>query len=820
MLDGIRVLDVTDERGGLASMILAGLGADVVAVEPPDGNPARRLAPFAGDDPGANRSLVHWAANRGKRSAVLDLGGSEEDRDRFRRLVAAADVLFETRVPGLLDDPGLGLGVDDLAALNPTLVHVTMSGFGSTGPRSSWRAPDLVALAAGGQLLLSGDADRAPLRCSVPQAWAHACGDAADAALIALFERLGSGRGQHCDISAQQSVMQATQSLVLNHVFGAQLGARVGGGMRLGPLDIRLVWPCLDGTVSITFLFGASAGPFSQRLFHWIWEEGGCDEATRDLDWVMFGSMMQDGEVPLSEFDRLKGLLADFCMTKTKQELFEAALSRKLLIAPAATIADVFETPHFVERDYWDHVEEPVLGRTIRHPGPIVKPSTGRRPVLGRAPDLGAHTAEVLAEWDAAGPATPVPGPAAAPASDDGELRGPLSGLKVLDFMWSLAGPSITRVIADYGATVVRVESSVRIEMGRTLNPFWQDKTDPEGSGVFLNANAGKLGLCLDLNSPQGREVALDLARWADVVTESFSPTAMTRWGLDYEHLREVNPGIVMMSSSLAGHTGPLAPFAGFGNLAAAMAGFYHTTGWPDRTCVGPYGGYTDYLSPRFAIAALLAALQRRARTGEGCYLDFSQTEAAMWALGPAFAEFEANGRIWERAGNADRNQVPNVVAPTRGDDRWIAVTCEDDAQWATLANLAGRPDLAGLDVAERHARREEVEAAVSEWTATKDGHDLAAALQAAGVPAHALVDSVDLWNDPHLAHRGHWVWVDHDRFGSIPIEGTRFQLSRTPAPPLRAAPTLGQHAYEILTELLGYDADRIADLAASAALE
>ena len=294
----------------------------------------------------------------------------------------------------------------------------------------------------------------------------------------------------------------------------------------------------------------------------------------------------------------------------------------------------------------------------------------------------------------------------------------------------------------------------------------------------------------------------------------------MTRWGLDYEHLREVNPGVVMMSSSLVGHTGPLAPFAGFGNLAAAMAGFYHTTGWPDRTCVGPYGGYTDYLSPRFAIAALLAALHHRARTGEGCYLDFSQTEAAMWALGPAFAEFEANGRIWERTGNADRNHVPNVVVPTRGEDRWIAVVCEDDAQWATLAGLAGRPDLAGLAGADRHARRAEIEAAVGEWTATEDGQDLAVALQAAGVPAHALLDSTDLWNDPQLAHRGHWVWVDHDRFGSIPVEGSRFQLSRTPAPPVKAAPTLGQHAYEILTEVLGYDADRIADLAAAAALE
>ena len=349
----------------------------------------------------------------------------------------------------------------------------------------------------------------------------------------------------------------------------------------------------------------------------------------------------------------------------------------------------------------------------------------------------------------------------------------PLAGVKVLDFMWSLAGPSITRVLADYGATVVRVESSQRIEMGRTLNPFWQGKTDPEGSGVFLNANAGKLGICLDLNAEEGRGVVRDLARWADVVTESYSPRAMARWGLDYESLRAVNPGIVMMSSSLAGHTGPLSSFAGFGNLASAIAGFFHTTGWPDRTCVGPYGGYTDYLSPRFAVASVLAGLHRRRVTGEGCYLDFSQTEATMWTLGPAFAEFEVNGRIWERVGNADRNHAPNAVLPTAGDDRWIALACTTDDEWRALCAVAGLgDDLAALDTPARLGRAGEIEAALAEWTASRAGAALAAELQAAGVPAHELVDAIDLWNDEHLAHRGHWAWGRARPAGPHPDRG------------------------------------------------
>ncbi len=811
MLDGVRVLDLTDRRGNLASMILAGLGAEVIAVEPPTGIAARMLSPFAGGVPDPDRSLVHWATNRGKRSIVLD-PSSATDRGTFADLVANADILFS-------DDPARlsELGIEPVGH-NPRLIHVAMSGFGIGGPKSDWAAPDLVALAAGGQLRLSGDADRAPLRCSVPQAWVHTSGDAADAALIALHERHSSGLGQVVDISAQQSVMQATQSLVLNHAFGVEPGARVGGGMRLGPIDVRLVWPCLDGTVTITFLFGAAVGPFSHRLFQWIWEEGQCDEATRDSNWVELGNQIHTGEVPVSEFERLKDVLAAFCLTKTKSELFDAALERKLLIAPASSIADVFDTAHFHERDYWDSVDQPQLGRAIRQPGPIVKPSFGRLPTLGRAPLLGEHTEEILAELDRnARDDTPT---AHAPSAG-GEGRGPLAGLKVLDFMWSLAGPAITRVLADYGATVVRIESSARIEMGRTLNPFWQDKTDPEGSGVFLNANAGKLGVCLDLNTEEGREVARDLAKWADVVTESYSPTAMRRWGLDYENLRKINPSLIMMSSSLAGNVGPLSNFAGFGNLASALAGFFNTTGWPDRTCVGPYGGYTDYLSPRFAIAALLAGLERRRATGEGVDLDFSQAEGAMWALGPAFAEFEANGDLWGRTGNTDRNLSPHLVAPTAGDDRWIAVVCESDDQWRTLCDLAGfGEDLADLNVDERLARNQEIEDLISAWTATQSAGPLSTTLQAAGIPAHELVDAVDLWNDEHLAQRNHWVWVEHDKHGQIPLEGSRFRMSRTPAPPIQAPPTLGQHAFQVLTEIVGYDTDRIAELAANEILE
>ncbi len=814
MLGDIRVLDLTDERGQVAGAILAGLGAEVIAIEPPGGTRSRRLAPFAGDVVDPERSLIHWSANRGKRSVVLDLEGSATDRDRFLDLARGADVLFENAAPSQLE--ALGFDRTALAELNPALVHIAITPFGSEGPKSTWQAPDLVALAAGGQLLLSGDADRAPVRCAVPQAWFHVAGDAADAALVALWDRHRTGRGRWGDVSAQESIMQATQSQVLAAPFKAQPGARIGGGMRMGPVDVRLVWPCKDGTVSITFLFGAAVGPFSARLFQWIWEEGGCDEATRDKDWIMFGTHLHTGEEPVEEFDRLKSVLEAFVRDRSKQELLDAAMTRKLLIAPASTIEDVFGFDHFVARDYWDHVEHPELRRTVRYPGPVVQPSFGRLAPLGAAPKLGEGDADLL-DAPVRRPAVAVP----AATSEQPDPHAPLAGLKILDLMWSLAGPSITRGLADNGATIVRVESSERIEMGRTLSPFWLNEPGAESSGVFLNANAGKLGLCLDLRKPEAIAVIEDLVRWADVVTEAYSPGAMARFGLSYERLRELNPGIVMMSSSLLGQTGPMASFAGFGNLGAAMAGFYFTTGWADRQCVGPYGGYTDYLSPRLGIAALMAALHRRQVTGEGCYLDFSQTEGAMWALGPAFADFEVNDRIWERAGNRDRNVAPHLVAPAAGEDRWLALVCEDDDQWRALCELAGfGDDLARLGVEERLARAAELEERITGWTADQDADELAARLQARGVPAHVTVTSAELWDDSQLEHRGHWVTVDHAIHGPVPIEGRRFQLAGSPPFAPASAPTLGEHAYHVLHDLLGYEDERIGDLAAAEVLE
>jgi benzylsuccinate CoA-transferase BbsF subunit len=407
---------------------------------------------------------------------------------------------------------------------------------------------------------------------------------------------------------------------------------------------------------------------------------------------------------------------------------------------------------------------------------------------------------------------------------EEGEALPALAGVKSLDLMWAMAGPAATRVLADYGAAVVRVESTHRVEVARTLGPWHNRQPGPENSGAFQTLNAGKLGITLDLTKEAGRAVLHDLVRWADVVAEAFSPKAMRAWGLDYESLRKVKPNIIMVSTCLMGQTGPLSMLAGFGNMAAAISGFHNLTGWPDRTPAGPYLAYTDTVSPRFTAVAIMAALEYRQRTGRGQYIDQSQAEAALHFLGPALLDYTVNGRVQERMGNRDPQMAPHGVYPAAGEDRWVAIAVGNDEQWQALCEVIERPEMVRDErfetMAARLAHQNELDTIVGEWTSRREMQEVEAALQARGVPASAVQNSGELYGDPQLAHRGHFVAVEHEVHGTTTVEGSRFRLSRTPARIERSGPTFGRDNEHVLKEILGYDDERIAELIATGALE
>jgi crotonobetainyl-CoA:carnitine CoA-transferase CaiB-like acyl-CoA transferase len=343
----------------------------------------------------------------------------------------------------------------------------------------------------------------------------------------------------------------------------------------------------------------------------------------------------------------------------------------------------------------------------------------------------------------------------------------------------------------------------------------------PEKSALFHSTNAGKRLITLNLGCPEGRQVALDLVGWADVVAESFSPRAMKSFGLDYETLRGVKPELIMLSTCLMGQTGPLAMFAGYGNLAAAIAGFYSITGWEDRDPAGPFGAYTDYIAPRYNALAILAALDHHRRTGEGQHIDLAQAEAAMHFITPAVLSYTGNGHVQSRLGNRDLNWAPHGAYPVAGEDAFITIACETDAQWQALRSLLPQTGTSDFGTVEqRLADQDRLDEIISASTVGLDGYALEQTLQAAGIPAAMIQNSEELVRDQQLNHLGHFVELPHHEGGNTTIEAARIRMSRSQPSVDSSAPTFSRDMMFVLNDLLGYDDDKLGELLVSGALE
>jgi crotonobetainyl-CoA:carnitine CoA-transferase CaiB-like acyl-CoA transferase len=402
-------------------------------------------------------------------------------------------------------------------------------------------------------------------------------------------------------------------------------------------------------------------------------------------------------------------------------------------------------------------------------------------------------------------------------------MTAPLAGLKVMDLAWVVAGPLIGRALAEFGATVVRIESSRRVETARLMGPFPGGKTDVQQSVLFENCNANKYGLSLDLSTPQARAVALELACWADVVVESFMPGQMARFGLGYERLNALNPSLIMLSTSLMGQSGPYSQFSGYGNVGAALAGYQLLVGQPDELPIGPFGPYTDYVGPRFGIVTLLAALDHRRRTGEGCLVDISQAEAGISFLAPQIAQYRATGHNAAALGNRDPAYAPHGVFRAAGNDSWVAIVARNDAEWRRLAtHIGGEPlaaDLRFVTLEQRKLNEDALERAIGLWAATRQAAVVERELQAHDIPAHIVAGSEEFVADVQLRTRGHLVRMAHPLMGETVFENSRYLMSDTPASFERTAPTFGRDNDFVLGSLLGYDAARIDALRQSGAL-
>ena len=776
VLNDVRVLDLSAPDAWLAGQLLADMGAVVELWELPDAAEVDR----------------YWrqAYANGKTCRRVDW---RHDLHRLLTQLAGADVVIESLGQTWLD--AIGMTAESFDRRFPHLIRVSITGHGSEGPKAGWAATDLTACAASGFLYVSGAPGRAPLRIGAPQAFHHAAADAVVGIQIALLERQQSGRGQHLDLSAQQSTTYALLNRALDKPAGQARAMRAGSESRIGPVSLRSLYPAADGWVLVLQGIVPPLVAFMNRLTEWLHELQLLEVSQLGQSWGQTAMKMATGSITQTQWAPIQEAIAAAVATRTKAELMTVAVERRLLIAPVLSVADVLNSRHAQDRSL-------VIKRFgAKRLGPFARLSASPFP-LQRA---GSQT------W----------APRELPVSGAASTALPLAGVKILDLFWVVAGPGSTRMLADYGATVVHVESSTRVDMVRNVPPYYDGIVDPEHAAAHHSTNTNKLNLALNLAVPTAREVLLDLVRWADVVTESFAPGAAARMGISWAEVQRLNPRAIMISSCLMGQTGAYSDYAGYGNLAAAVSGFHGLAGWPDEAPTGCFGPYTDFLGVRFNAMAILAALEHRRVTGEGQYIDMAQSEAAMNFLGAECMRYVMSGKVSAPNGNRDTTCVPQGVWRVVGEDRWLALSVRNDGDWRALCTVAGAALLPvrDLDLTARRAREDELEALLADWLIDQSGETIEASLQALGVPAHRVLDTHDLFTDPQLQHRQHYQPVRHNRHANVFVESTRITMSRTRPRQPEVAPWFGVDNETVLRDVLGYDGAKIAALTQADAL-
>jgi crotonobetainyl-CoA:carnitine CoA-transferase CaiB-like acyl-CoA transferase len=847
-LRGIRVIELADEIGEYAGKVLAGLGADVIKVEPPGGESTRRIGPFYLDSGDPDQSLYFWNYNFGKRGVIID-DETDEGKRKLAALIASADVLLETRGEAWMQRCGLARA--ELAGRHPRLVHVRVSAFGDSGPWSQYKGSDLVHLALGGVMMNcgyspdpEGNYDTPPVAPAMWQAY-HITGEMAAYGVVgALNHRLETGEGQYLAVSVHDAVSKNTETDIPNWVFARRVHLRQTCRHSSPLISGPTIGQTADGRWLLpyrTYLRGyVDAFPGTVRLM----AKHGMQLDLEDAGYL-------EPEVRTSEkFNVYYGALVDRFIRAFSfdREIWREAQAEGLPWAPLRRPEEILQDEHFLSRRSFADVEHPELGRTFRYVvakwlAPGVPWRTGPR-----APLMGEHNDEIFTELPTAQPAPVTAAPPKArplgerPLSKRGKPFA-LDGIRIIDLSWLLASGGAGRFLTALGAEVIKIEHLSRVDGMRFSNgpvpPGGRAQRDAatgplmhtlgpkdwNRGGGFMEINSGKRSFSLDLKTAEGRAILSELIKTADVVTEGFSPGTMERMGFGYERLKELKPDIVYVQQSGLGQAGVYGRLRCYGPVAAAFAGLTEMSGLPEPYPPAGIGySYLDWFGAYNMALAIVSALYRRRVTGEGCWVDSSQVETGMYLTGTAPLDFAANGRRWQRYGNASpyKPAAPHAAFRTSGKDRWIAIACFTDEEWRGLVGALGDPSLladpAYATLAARLEHSAQLESHLGELTVFWDGYELMAALQANGVPAGVCQSAEDRCEiDPQLKHDGWQVELRQRDNGWWPVKEIPVKFEKTPAyiggPFDRSGPSYAQDNDYVQREILGLSQERIDEL-------
>jgi crotonobetainyl-CoA:carnitine CoA-transferase CaiB-like acyl-CoA transferase len=841
VLHGIRVVEIADELAAHAGLELAGLGADVIKGEPPEGSATRRLGPFADGDPDPDSSLFFWQHNRGKRSIVIDRA-DPADVETLRALIGSADVLLLSGSDESLLAGRPELSRDALLARHPGLIIARMTPFGDDGPWASYRANDLVHLALGGPVmncgydpLPDGHYDLPPIAPAAWQSYIIAGEQLVIGVLAAVFSRNRTGRGQYLSCAVHEAVAKSTELDLMNWVMRRSPLHRQTARHAAEKISaVPTIAQTKDGRYLLTMLMGARNEAQVAAFLRTHGIAGDTDDTAEDEA----GQRAIPGSSAVGERSaRLMDLVQRFVRKHSYDTLpWLEAQAAGVMCAPLRRPHENVADQHWQARGTFAEVEHPELGRSLTY---AVRKwvSTSDGWVTGRrAPLLGEDTEKIkidLSERKVATPAAQATtGPRAARAPDKFSALSalskpmPLAGIRIFDFSWFLASAGGTRFLTALGAECIKVEwkdspdtrmAAMAPVGGRTAREAATGPlpgvTDPSMGGQFNNKNAGKRGLSLNVRHPEGLQIARRLIAMSDIVAEGFSPGVLDRWGLGYDELRRIKPDIIYAQQSGMGTAGRYGRLRAVGPVAAALSGVSEMSGLPEPAMPAGWGySYLDWIGAYSFATAMLAALYHRDRTGAGQWIDASQTESGIYISGGAILEWSATGRAPERTGNhsPQRSAAPHAIYRCAGQDRWLAIACTTDAEWAALAALIGQEWTAGYEtLASRLAGQDDLDRRVQAWIRERDAYQLMEELQTHGIPAGVCQTAGDRCDrDPQLAHLDWLTEVEGSKIGRWPVAEFPVKLSATPAyiggPINRGAPCYGEDNEWVLGELLG----------------
>ena len=785
--------------GSMCAKAMADLGANVIKVEPPQGDASRRIGPFPGGVPNAEASGQFIYLNANKRGITLDLT-SRQDYDTLARLLRTADV-FVTDLPSR-QAKELGLDYARLEAVNSRLIATYVTHFGHSGPYSDYKGSDLIAWHMGGMgyetpfsSVTNLEAER-PLRSFGYQADYFAGWTGAAAAMVAIFHRETYGVGQMVDISAME--------VVANHIRGNfatysyDISSVAESRLKTG---FRWIWPCKDGYISLSFI-----------LDHW-WQM--LKEEMGNPQWAAKPEYDKLQE-RVRHVDEIEGPLSAWIAQHTRQELYEMLSPRGISCFPVNSNRDVIESPHFKTRGFFVEQDHPVAGKIVQ-PGPPVRLRRTPWSLNSPAPALGQHNDEISKELENQ-PVPPAISPQNSSAGNSGKQDKPLQGIRVLDFGWILSVPHCGAWLGTMGAEVIRMESQARLEVGRMGMRSVADGI----SGVNRNANwnglnYSKLDVTLNLTKPEAIERVKELVAVSDVVMENFATGVMDKLGLGYDVLREIKPDLIMLSGSTLGVTGPEKDASGWGPNVCSYGGQPFITGYEGGPPVNMGGSWPDYLVGTIMAFVILSALRHRNRSGEGQYIEISMAEITASMMPEAFLEYTMNGRLIERMGNHDPHMSPHNVYRCQGHDQWVAIVVGNDEEWRAFCGAMGRPELSNdsrfTRLEDRKRNEQQLDGLVEEWTVQHTPSEITDTLQKSGVASGPVMGVMDLMNDPHLIERDFIVEMQHPEVGPRRVAGLPAKFGAIPKLAYFPAPLLGQHNEFIFGELIGIDQQRIEQL-------